>query len=56
MQVVERVKEVRVDVTDPSLPLEVVRWRQKYEETVQLHLKAKTEKDAAEASRQDLLE
>jgi hypothetical protein len=43
-------------VTDPSLPLEVARWKQKYEEAVQLHLKAKAEKDAAEAAKQDQLE
>lgn len=56
MQIVERVKEVRVDVTDPALSLEVARWRQKYEEAVQLHLKAKGEREAAETAKQDLIE
>jgi hypothetical protein len=48
---VERVKEVRVDTTDPALPLEVARWRQKYEEALQLHLKAKAEREAAETAK-----
>jgi hypothetical protein len=42
VQVVERVKEVRVDVIDTSLNIEVARWRQKYEETNRSYLKERT--------------
>jgi hypothetical protein len=42
VQVVERVKEVRIDVIDTSLNIEVARWRQKYEETNRSYLKERT--------------
>lgn len=56
VQVIERIKEVRVDVVDSALPLEVARWRQKYEEANQLYLKTRNEKEAVDAEKSNLEE
>jgi hypothetical protein len=46
---------VRVEIVDESLPAELKRWKQKYEEANQLFFKVKGEKEAVQAEKDNLL-
>lgn len=54
VKVVERVKEVKIEVVDHQMPLELARWKKKYDEINELNCRIKIEKEALERSNEDL--